>query len=240
MSGQTLYQQPAVLSRQKHKNLRFTPQKDASFAREVNSVPVNGVEFFEASRELPILFSKDKNDNYFPVVLLSLINKGHHLTDEKGRWKPEVYMPAFIRRYPFILSSKGAVCADIQAPHFAAKEGVPLITANGEDAALLKNAITFLRRFDKQNALTREYAKACKEAGLFKPCALKIRQGKQKMVSLDSLYVLDEAKLARLSPEQVIDWHKKGWLAWSYAQIHSLGAVQRLVRRQKEHDKAKA
>jgi hypothetical protein len=239
MTSETLYQQPTVLSRQKHKNILFTPQKDLSYTQNINSVPINTIEFSAASRELPIMFSKDKDDNYLPIAMLSLENKGHHLLTDKGVWKTEVYVPAFLRRYPFILSGKGAVCIDAKAPHFADKQtGKPLLTETGEFTPILKGAMTFLNRYEKQGEKTREFADACKAAEILKPCPFKIRQGKGKVLKLDNLYMIDVAKLSKLPAETVVEWHKKGWLALAYAHLNSLSSFQRLLERQKEHEKA--
>ncbi len=239
MTSETLYQQPAVLSRQRHKNLRYTPQKDLSYTQSINSVPINAIEFSAASRELPIMFSKDKNDNYMPIAMLSLVNQGHHLLTDKGTWQDGVYTPAFLRRYPFILSAKGAVCIDAKAPHFANKEtGKPLLTETGEFSPVLKGAMAFLNRYEKQSEKTREFAEACKQADVLKPCPFKIRQGKNKILKLDNLFMVDAAKLNKLPEETVLLWHKKGWLALAYAHLNSLASFQRLLERQKEHEKA--
>lgn len=241
MPTQNLYQQPVLLTRKKHQNLRFTPPKDARFTQGLNSVPLNGPEFLAASRELPILFGKDAKDNYFPLALLSLSNEGHLLLDEQGIWDANVYMPGFIRRYPFVLSPRGGVLADTKAPHFANKEtGKPLLTPEGEFTPVLKAAMTFLTRFEKQQTATRAFAEACRDAGLLKPCDMKVRQGKGKALNLDNLYMIDAARLNKLSDEQVVEWHRKGWLAWSYSHLNSLASLQRLLQRQKAHDQSGA
>ena len=238
MATQNIYQQPILLARQKHKNLRFTPQKDLSFTKGMNSVPINGMEFSAAANELPILFGKDSNDNYFPLAILSFSNDGHLLLNEKGEWNSDVYLPIFLRRYPFVLSPQGAVLFDSKALHFADKEsGKPLLTEEGEFTPVLKSAMSLLQRYEKQAERTREYARACKEAGLLKPCDLSVQQGKSNPLSLSNLYMLDAGKLNKLSDEQVVEWHRKGWLAWSYAHINSLPAMQRLLRRQRVHDR---
>jgi hypothetical protein len=239
MTQQSLYQQVAQLNRQKHKKLQFTPQKDLSFTQKMNSVPVNGLEFFVASRDLPIVFIKNKDDSYMPLALLSLSNEGHYLLTDKGAWNADIYMPVFLRRYPFTLTAKGAVCIDTKAPHFANKNtGTSLLTEDGEFSSVLNSAMKLLTRFDKQAERTREYMEACKAADIFKPCNFNVKQGKNKALRLDGLFIIDEQKLIKLPAETVAEWHKKGWLAWSYAQIHSMGAMERLVRRQKDHDKA--
>lgn len=235
MSSQSFYQQPVLLSRNKHKNLRLTAPGHLEFTRHLNSVPINGAEFFVAARDLPILFGTDGKEQFFPLALLSLSNSGHQLLDEKGAWKSAVYLPGFIRRYPFTLSSRGGVLVDAKAPHFAGKNtGKPLLTASGEFTPLLKSAITFLARYEKDTAATREFAAACKAAGLLKPCNLKVRQGQGQPLSLSSLYMLDAAGLKKLPAETVVEWHRKGWLAWAYAHLNSLSALQRLARRKSE------
>lgn len=241
MATQNLYQQPVLLARKKHQNLRFTPQKNLEYTRGMNSVPINGMEFSVAANELPILFGKDGKDNFFPLAILSLTNQGHHLLNDKGEWKDEVYLPIFLRRYPFILSPKGGVLFDSKAPHFANKEsGKPLLTEGGEFTPALKGAMNLLQRYEKQLERTREYAAACKEAGLFKQCDLAVRQGKGKPLSLNNLYMIDASKLNKLPDEKIVEWHRKGWLAWSYAHLNSLPSLQRLLRRQQAHDKQAA
>jgi hypothetical protein len=97
MSSLLFYSEPAALNRDQHKDLRFTASSDFGFSSSVNSVPMTGIEFFEASRDMPVLFSKDEQGNYFPLALLSLMNDGHNFLKEEGKWD-DCYVPAFIRR----------------------------------------------------------------------------------------------------------------------------------------------
>ena len=63
---------------------------------------------------------KNSEGDFIPVALLSLTQKGHNLGSQ---WS-EVYVPAFIRRYPFVLeSSQGMVMFDKEAPHIQEEEG---------------------------------------------------------------------------------------------------------------------
>ncbi len=74
------------------------------------------------------------------------------------------------------------------------------------------------------------------------PITKKIVAGrfKNKVLKLDNLYMIDVAKLNKLPDEKVVEWHKKGWLALAYAHLNSLSSFQRLLQRQKEHEKAVA
>ena len=233
MSTLLFYKEAVALNREQHKDLRFTALSDYSFTKDTNSVPLTGIEFFEASRDYPVVFSQDAEGEYFPLALLSLMDGDHQLIDAAGKWD-DVYIPAFIRRYPFALTDDGTVCVDAQANHFADSEGKALFTDDGENSEALNNAITFLNHFDAQHKHTRAFCEAAKAADIFKPFNVQVMVEKDKPLRLEGLSIIDEEKLSKLSEEQVNDWFKKGWLAWSYAHMHSLGAIRRLVKRQQE------
>ena len=55
---------------------------------------------------------------------------------------------------------------------------------------------------------------------------------KDNPLRLGGLYVINEKKLGDLEGEKVTEWFRQGWLAWTYAHLHSLGALNRLVKRQ--------
>ncbi|NRB41649.1 MAG: SapC family protein [Pseudomonadales bacterium] len=231
MSTLLFYKEPVALNREQHKAIKFTAQKDYGFTKDTNSVPLTGIEFFEASRDYPVLFSKDDNGEYFPLALLSLLDGDHHLVDDKGQWD-DIYIPAFIRRYPFALTDEGTVCFDAKAPHFESDDGKALFNEEGENSEALSNAINFLNHFDAQHKHTRAFCEAAKESDLFKAFNVQVMVEKDKPLRLEGLYIIDEEKLGQLSEDQVNNWFKQGWLAWSYAHMHSLGAIRRLVKRQ--------
>lgn len=75
------------------------------FAGETNSVILAGVEFSEAAKEYPIVFTQ-AGDKVVPVALLGLRNEENLFVDGKGGWDGR-YIPSFVRRYPFILAETG-------------------------------------------------------------------------------------------------------------------------------------
>lgn len=228
MATLLFYQEPVALNRQEHKNLRLKKQDNVSFASKVNSVPVAGFEFFEASRELPILFTKDSNEEYIPVAILSLKPEGNSLGAKWG----DVYMPAFIRRYPFALSSDGTVVFDKQAPHLQEQEGDRLFDEeSGENTETMNGIAKFLNHVDAQYKATQEFSKACAKHELFEPFNVQVNVEENKPVRLNSLFVINEKKLNELGDADALDFFRKGWLAWAYAHLHSLSAVGRVARR---------
>lgn len=234
MAALMFYQEPIALDRQAHQDLRLKRQDTLDFARDANAVPAAGVEFFEASRDFPVVFGKDKEENFVPLILLSLREKGHPL----GRTWDNVYMPMFVRRYPFAMSSEGSIIIDRQAPHLREDEGDRLFTEEGENTEVLDTIVRFLGYVDKTIKLTQEFSNACAEKDLFKPFDARVEIEEGKPISLKSFFVIDENKAAELSDEEVAQWFHKGWLPWMYAHLHSLTALHRMVRREREANTA--
>ncbi len=230
MATLLFYKSPVLLNREEHKSLQYQASSDFSFSQNVNSVPVTGVEFFEASRDFPVLFSKDNNGDYFPLALLSLTEDSHPLCAESGDWG-ERYVPAFIRRYPFALTDDKNVCLDESAPHFNDENGLPLFTEEGETSETLNSVISFLDQFDQQHAQTVNFCSSAKDNDLFEPFNMQVMITKDQPLRLDGLFVLNEEQLNKLPKTEVNKWFKNGWLAWSYAHLHSLGSLKRMVSR---------
>ena len=63
---------------------------------------------------------------------------------------------------------------------------------------------------------------------VFKPFVLQVITADKKPLRLDGLFVIDEKKLMALDDAVVTQWFRQGYLAWAYAHLHSLGALQRL------------
>lgn len=224
------YNDPLLLNREEHKSLHYQASSDFGFTKEVNSVPLTGIEFFEASRDFPVLFSCDDNGDYFPLVLLSLTANSHPLCSDSGDWG-ELYVPAFIRRYPFALTEDKNVCLDKSAPHFSETEGKALFSEDGSPSETLDAVITFLDQFDQQHAQTVQFCASAKEHDLFEPFNMQLMVAKDQPLRLDGLFTIKEEQLNKLPKTEVNKWFKNGWLAWSYAHLHSLGALRRMLNR---------
>lgn len=226
MAELLFYRDPALLDRERHAALRYAPSDDFSFSRDTNSVPLLGVEFFEASRHLPVVFADDAQGQRFPLALLSLANARNAQLKDDGRWNAG-YTPAFIRRYPFALTDDKNVCFDQAAAHFSGEAGEALFDGE-QPTKTLESVMNFLRQFDAEHARTRQFCAALGERNLFKPFNLQVMTADRSPLRLGGLHIIDEARLHELDAATVDAWFRQGWLAWIYAQLHSLGAFKRL------------
>ncbi|WP_240312010.1 SapC family protein [Teredinibacter turnerae] len=230
MSTLMFYEEPVPLEKKKHVDLKLDRTQNYAFAKTVNSVPLSGMEFFQASRDFPILFIKNAEGKYLPMAILSLREASHDMGDN---WEG-VYVPAFIRRYPFVLTADKVVMIDNKAPHLNTETGDQLFAAENEPSDTLKQIVNFLELVDKSFRQTEEFAAALAEKELLEPYNATVKYD-NNTVKLNDLYAVNEKKLHEsLEKDETHEWFKKGWIAWSYAHLHSLGSMHELVLRQRK------
>ena len=112
----TFYNNIMPLNKDEHKDLRLKIDNNYSIFSNTNALPIAGVEFIEASREHAIAFIDYLNEGIIPVYILGLRDNENLLIDSDNSWKYD-YVPAFVRRYPYIMiepneESKSIVCID--------------------------------------------------------------------------------------------------------------------------------
>ena len=236
MSTLLFYGKPVVLNKETHKNLKVKPAAgDFSFARKTNSVILAGVEFAEAAKEYPIVFAATANDKIVPVALLGLRNEENLYVDEDGKWDAK-YIPAFVRRYPFVLAegnkpSELAVCIDEDYAGFQEDEGESLFNEDGTNSPMLDKALKFLGEYQQQYSLTEKFIEALKELDLFQTLNARIDLTDGRKFALSNFMVIDEKKLLGLKQKDAFNLFKEGKLAWVYAHLISLSNMSRMLNR---------
>ncbi len=221
------YQQPTVLDREKHKGLRIKPA-DMGFAAKNQAVPLLASEFPEACLEYPIVFAKGNDGAWMALALTGLQAGANAFVSKDGLWSAR-YVPASVRRYPFILAEAGqgqkdeqlTLAADLAAPHFA-KDGQPLFDDKGEPTELVRNILAYLGDFQAQAKLTSTLAQKLEEAGLLTQQNLQVRLGEDRSAVVEGVWIVDEAKLRELPDDKVLAWFKGGEMAAVHAQMLSL------------------
>ena len=235
MPSLLFYSKPVVLNRDAHKNLKIKPVPSFAYAATTNSVPLAGNEFASAARMYPILFIKDANQNFFPIALLGLRKDENLFVDDKGRWTVS-YIPAFIRRYPYVLGDKGLpndfnVCIDEEFAGFNTSEGDALFNEDGSEAPALKRAIEFLNAYQTEAKRTEAFCEHLQKLDLFVPQVITVTPKEGKPHTMDGFSVVDEAKLAKLNDADAGNLLRSGYMGWAFAHLLSTHNVQDLSAR---------
>lgn len=234
------YQKPTLLRAEDHADLAFTGVSDFGFSRIANSVPLNCIEFPLAQRSYPVVFSDD--DTGFPVALLGLRQNANLFVDDAGQWAKSVYIPAYVRRYPFIFFSDDkqenfALCVDMGSK-FVGREGTKFFE-DGKPTELTQNALRFCSDFQGQYQNTVAFCAALREQNLLIPNRAEIRLRSGGTLSVGNFRVVDENRLQVLSKDIIMSWWEKGWLALIYAHLMSLATWASLGDRLAEKEEEK-
>ncbi|MFZ4606648.1 MAG: SapC family protein [Caulobacter sp.] len=232
------YTTPEPLSRDQHSGLGVKRmEKPFGFAAEAHVVPLTVAEFTFASICYPIIFA---GDQYMPLGVLG-INQGENLfVHEDGSFTVGGYVPAYIRRYPFVLAAdesqnRMVVCIERNASIFSdkAEADLPLFQDNGEPSEYTQSAIKFCEDFEGERRRTESFVKLLRDLDLFETRETVFNMPKEdgttEPVKLAEYFAVSEAKLNALSGEQLATLRDNGALEKIYNHLTSLIGWDRLV-----------
>lgn len=226
------YKKPVVLDREQHKGLRLKGG-DASFAAKSQAVPLVANEFPEACLEYPIVFVKGADGQWLALALTGLNANTNAFIDDKGRWNAR-YVPASVRRYPFILAEGAndqlSLAVDLAASHLG-QEGEALFDDKGEPTELVRKLMPMLADFQAQAKATSFMAQKFGDAGLLSQQNLQVRLEDGRNAVVEGVWVMDEAKLRELPDDKILAWFKGGELAVIHAHMLSLRNLLPLLER---------
>jgi hypothetical protein len=235
------YERPVALNRERHKRTRLAVLPDHyRFAAKTNAVPIASTEFAEAARDYPIVFVGEEGGPFNVAALVGLRDAENLLVDAEGRWSAGCYVPAFARRYPFVLAQgedkeRLTVCVDEVYAGLGEAAGEPLFDAEGQETPFLKRILEFLQAFHGEAQRTSEFANRLNELGLLVPKVINVERKGQPKQSLRGLWVVDEQRLRGLDNARIVELFRNGYLAWIDAHLISLGSLKRLVSRLDAH-----
>lgn len=230
------YNKVVALNSDVHRDLRFAAQEIGfSFAADTTAVLIAGVEFAEASREYPIVFIRGQDKQMRPVALLGVRNGENLYVDEQGKWDAG-YIPAFVRRYPFVMAEGGAsgelmVCIDESCPALHAGHGEPLINAEGKLAPLMNEVVQFLQNFQREFARTELIVRQLDELGLFIEQGARFDTSSGESFQLNDFYLIDEAKFLQIADDKLPRLFRSGAFGLAYLHLASLGNMRKLLDR---------
>lgn len=233
MADLIFYDKVVSLNSETHKDLRIKPLTGFAYAAHTNSVPLVAVEFGDAGREYPITFVKASDGMFLPVAILGLRENENLFVDAQGKWDAR-YLPAFVRRYPFVPADVGqeevVICFDENAPCFSREEG-DLLFQDGKPTPVMENMLNLMREYQTQALRTQDFCKHLQEYDLLVESNAQAQLPDGSTFRLNGLYSVDEQRLQKLDKDQVHALFSTGELGLIYAHLLSLGNLQRLMER---------
>jgi hypothetical protein len=231
------YSDIAPLNRNQKVRL-LAPGEVPAFARGLNSIPISYTEFAAIAREYAIIFSASNNQQYSPVAVLGMA-AGENLYDNKGSWANNVYVPAYVRRFPFcmttvtldkVVQQNRLIC--VEKSHLDAKAGEAMFDANGQPIAKWKEIEGLLTQYELDLERSREMCGILADYGLFEPFTMQAKLNKGgDPLAMTGMHRVAEAKIEHLNAAQLKNLVKKGILSRVYAHLLSLDNFAKLLDR---------
>ncbi|MEO7051988.1 MAG: SapC family protein [Rhodanobacter sp.] len=251
MAEVIFYEHPVPLNRTEHKDLRLKSVPSMKFAMNAHSVPLTCAEFAPAARDVMIVFAGTDAASAGPIALLGLRENENLYVDAAGEWALNSYIPAFVRRYPFVLGEKPpgeengdfTVFLDERYEGFNAAEGQRLFNEDGTDSEMLTNAVRFLSEFQQNIERTRTFMQQLVKHDLLESRNVQLRKGEansEQGITLNGLFMVSEEKLRALDEKATHELMQEGTLGWVYAHLLSLANIDRLALRLSLREQADA
>jgi hypothetical protein len=208
---------------------------DHGFCRKVNSVPLTAVEFRSAAGEYPIVFVLGAG-GVQPAVALGLRSGETLFVNEVGEWRGR-YVPAFVRRYPFVFSMgpdddrRFVLCVDEAFEGFNREgRGAPLFTPEGQPSPYVDKVLRFLQEYRAQFLRTRAFCSRLQELDLLEPMQARVGLGGRKL-SLGGFSVVNRDRLQAVPGEQLARLVGADELELVYLHLQSLRNFETLRNR---------
>lgn len=226
------YTNPVPLDAKKHAALGLKKNFGFGFAKEVNAVPINLIEMPQICHFYPIAFSPDERAT--PVAVMGLRDSENLFIDARGQWQAGTYIPAYIRRYPFIFSElpdsdKLTLCFDNSPSVIEEKSEQTFFDAEGAPSELSKNALEFCKSYHAAAQHTLAFSSALAAEGLLIDQEAKLNVAGNRRINFSGFKIIDEEKLAQMDDNKFLEWRKNGWLPFIYAHLFSGAQWQRLT-----------
>lgn len=215
------YDNPVMISLERHGALQLRAPLDFSFARNTNAVPLTLAEIPLAAQWYPVAFAAGQGGR--PVAILGLREGENLFVDAQGAWREGAYVPIYVRRYPFILRQEDdlvTLCIEEAGNVLIPNGGAPLF-AQGEPAELLQSAMQFCRSAQAAERATIPFVEELRALDLLDGRTAIIAMPDGSKMSLSGFLTIDEARLRALSDDRFLELRRRGWLSAIFGQIQS-------------------
>ncbi len=225
-----MYKKLVILDKEKHKNIRISPLKSLEFAKETPFLPILANEANLIGKDFPLLFTSDE----FPSLVALFSLGGENLAiNSEYKWITS-YLPAAIRKYPFALATNNqntnqkVVMIDEEAACVSENEGERLFDDNLEQTDFLKNAISFLTKYESDMTITQKVAKEISDTKILEDREITIDEAGEKKVLVKGFRVVNEEKYKALPDDILADWVRRGITTLIDTHLKSLGQIDTL------------
>lgn len=237
LSGNVLfYGKPEPLSVEAHGALGVDPvDQPYAFVASANIVPLTVTEFAPAALTYPVIFVGEARQ---PVAVMGLRQGENLFISEAGAFRSESYIPAYIRRYPFVFANDEVqkrliLCVDRDAP-FIREGGATPLFVDGQPAPYVQQAMDFCNNFEQERLRTESFVKLLTDLDLLETRETNFTPRNPDGTAAEpqkiaEYFAVSEEKLKALPGDKLAELRDNGALGQIYAHLVSLLGWDRLI-----------
>ncbi|MDQ3247355.1 MAG: SapC family protein [Pseudomonadota bacterium] len=210
---------------------------------KTHAIPATVDEFSLLARHYPIVFSVGETP--VPLALMGLTEGTNTLLDDEGRPRnPELYLPAYMRRYPFMLArlrpdtDELTLCFDPESGAVGdQEEGEPLFDGD-QPTETTTSILQFCEQFEQAGQRTNAFMQDLKSSGLLMDGEVAIQaQGNEQPFIYRGFQMIDEEKFREVRGDELRKMNQNGMLPLIFAHLFSLSQIRDLFSRQVQQGK---
>ena len=232
------YQSIEPLNVTQHGKMKVRSATRVDQFASAHAVPVTVDEFALIQRHYPIVFSI--GDNPVPIALMGLNEGVNVFMDETGRMRePNIYIPAYIRRYPFLLarlrpdSDELSLCFDPSSGAVGDFEEGEALFDGDQPTEATKAILQFCEQFETAGQRTAAFLTELTQTGLLMDGEVAIQpQGYEQPFIYRGFKMVDEEKLRDMRGDELRKLNQNGILPLIMAHLFSLSVIREIFGRQ--------
>jgi hypothetical protein len=237
-----MYNDLLPLSSQEHATWKTRTTSEATFLTKIHAVPILVEEFVSAQRFFPIVFSV--GDNPVPLALMGLNEGVNVFVDDKGVLLNPTYVPAYLRRYPFMLARVDqtadslSLCFDPTSDLVGEFDEGNALFDGDKPSQTTEAVMKFCEEFEMGAQRTNAFMEELKKTGLLIDGEVTIQLNDQTQPAIyRGFQMIDEAKFRELRGDDLRKFNQNGILPLIMAHLFSLPMSRELYLRQVEQGK---
>ena len=232
------------LNASQHNNMKVRRVLRMAQVGQTHAIPVTVDEFALVQRHYPIVFSIGENP--IPIALMGLNEGVNVFLDESGRPNDSsVYIPAYIRRYPFLLarlrpdSDELSLCFDPTADAIGEFDEGEVLFDGDQPSDATKAILEFCEQFETAGQRTAAFMEELKKSNLLMDGEVAIQpEGYEQPFIYRGFRMVDEEKLRELRGDELRKMNQNGMLPLVFAHLFSLSQMRDVFGRQLSQGKA--
>ena len=233
------YKDLLPLNSRDHADWKAGALESAAYLAATHAIPLTSDEFVDAQRHFPIVFTS--GDNPLPIALFGLNEGVNTFVGDDMKINGAIYLPAYARRYPFILAKLQpnnddmSLCFDPTAGLIGKDaQGQALFDGESKPTEYTQGVLDFCRRFEEAGQRTRLFMEELGELDILMDGEIAITRNDMpdKPFIYRGFRMVDEAKLRELPAASLETLAKNGMLMLIYAHLFSLNLMRTLFKRQ--------